>query len=80
MAESSRHVLDVAALHSAIQAVARHRQMTMQAVANETGVGASTFTRMAKGKPPDADGLLTLLMWLNAPASDFASERGGSDG
>ena len=77
MAESSRCVLDVAALLAAVQAVARHRHISMNAVAAETGVGPSTFTRMAHGKPPDADGLLTLLAWLNAPAGDFARQRGG---
>jgi len=75
MAESSRYVLDVPALHAAIVTVARHREMPMTAVAAETGVGQSTLTRMGQGRAPDADGLLSLMAWLHADARDFARLR-----
>lgn len=56
MAESSRYVLDLAALHAAVTAVVRHRQITMREVAAETGMSPSTLTRIGQGHAPDADG------------------------
>lgn len=64
MAETSRHVLDVAALHSAVAAVALHRGISLRAVALETGLSPSTITRLSHGQKPDADALVSLLAWL----------------
>ena len=75
MSETSKQVLDVKALAAAIDTVARHRGISMRAVATETGLSPSSLTRIAGGQKPDADGLVTLLSWLNAKASAFTIPR-----
>ena len=75
MSDTSRHVLDTAALFAAVEAVMRHTKMNLRDVARETGLSPSTLTRMSQGQKPDADGLMSLLMWLNADASFYAQLR-----
>jgi transcriptional regulator with XRE-family HTH domain len=75
MSDTSRRVLDVQALAAAVETVARHRGISMRAVAAETGLSASTITRLSQGQKPDADALVTLLAWLNADAAAFAATR-----
>jgi transcriptional regulator with XRE-family HTH domain len=75
MSDQSRHVLDVQALAAAVETVARHRGISNRVVAAETGLSASTITRLSQGQKPDADGLVTLLAWLKADAAAFAAER-----
>ena len=75
MSDATRKVLDVPALTAALTSVVRHRKITMRDVAAETGLSPSTLTRLAQGQKPDADGLVTLLAWLNADAADFAVLR-----
>lgn len=75
MSDTTRHVLDTAALFAAVAAVMRHTKMTLRDVASETGLSPSTLSRMSQGQKPDADGLVTLLMWLNADASFYAQLR-----
>ena len=66
MADTTRYVLDTAMLCRAVTTVARYRRMPMRDVAAETGLSPSTLTRLSQGRKPDADGLITLLMWLDA--------------
>jgi transcriptional regulator with XRE-family HTH domain len=80
MSDTTRQVLDVTALSTAITAVTRHRKISMRDVADETGLSPSTLTRLTQGQKPDADGLVTLLAWLNADAADFAVPRAGETG
>ena len=75
MADLTRYVLDSAALASAITTIARHRKISMNQVARETGLSPSTLTRLSQGHKLDADGLLTVLMWLGDDAWPFARER-----
>lgn len=75
MSDASRQVLDITALAAAIETVTRHRKISMRDVAAETGLSPSTLTRLTQGQKPDADGLVTLLAWLNAEASVFAVLR-----
>ena len=79
MSDASRQVLDVGALASAIEVVARHRKISMRNVAAETGLSSSTLTRLTRGQKPDADALVTLLAWLNADAAAFAVPRTSRD-
>ena len=44
---------DVAALHSALDAQRRSRRLTWKDVATESGVSASTLTRLSQGRQPD---------------------------
>ena len=64
MSTATRHVLDTAALHAAVEAVAAHRGLSMRDVAAETGLSPSTVTRLSQGQKPDADALVSLLAWL----------------
>jgi transcriptional regulator with XRE-family HTH domain len=75
MSDATRRVLDVAKLAEAVTAVARHRKISMRDVSAETGLSPSTLTRLVQGQKPDADGLVTLLAWLNADAAEFAVVR-----
>lgn len=75
MSDTSRHVLDVQALADAIALVARHRDISMRTVSAETGLSPSTITRLSQGQKPDADGLVTLLVWLKTDAAAFAVPR-----
>jgi transcriptional regulator with XRE-family HTH domain len=56
---------------AALDASRLSKQMTWKQVAAESGVGASTLTRMMQGKRPDVDGLAALLSWSGLKAEDF---------
>ena len=59
------------AYYRALEAVVSSRTKTWKEVADETGVSASTLTRMARGKRPDADSLAALSAWAELNPSDF---------
>lgn len=67
---------DNEAFYAALNAVRVSRQMTWKDVAGETGVNASTLTRMGQGSNPDVDGLAALLKWSNLRAEDFIPGAG----
>jgi transcriptional regulator with XRE-family HTH domain len=62
---------DAKAFHAALDAHRDSKEMSWKEVAEETGVGASTLTRMSQGKCPDANGLAVLLRWSGLKADDF---------
>ena len=67
---------DVAALHAALDSQRRARHLTSKDVADESGVSASTLTRLSQGRQPDVNSLAALTAWLGIPADDFMrSER-----
>jgi len=47
------------------------RGWTWKLVAKESGVSASTLTRMAQGRRPDVDSLAALLSWSGESADSF---------
>lgn len=59
------------AFYAALNAVRLSRQMTWKDVAKETGVNASTLTRIGQGANPDVNGLAALLEWANLKAEMF---------
>jgi len=63
---------------TALDATRVSRSMTWKQVADESGVSASTLTRMAQGKRPDVDGLAALLAWSGLDATRFVRHRRGS--
>lgn len=65
------HRFNVSAFYSALDAVRDARGLTWKHVANESGVNASTLTRIGQGKKPDVDGLAALLVWSNLKAEMF---------
>jgi len=62
---------DADGFYSALDAVRQTRRLTWKQVAGESGVSASTLTRMAQGKRPDVDGLAALCTWSGLDADTF---------
>src|ERR1700688_1332196 len=71
---------DAGAFYEALDGIRQARKMNWKQVAAESGVSASTLTRMAQGKRPDVDGLAALLAWSGLKAEDYLKGRrlGGS--
>lgn len=59
------------AFYRALQATVSARSKTWKEVAAETGISASTLTRMAQGRRPDAASLAALSAWAGLNPSDF---------
>ena len=66
---------DVAALHASLDAERIARNFTWKDVAQESGVSASTLTRLSQGRRPDVDSLAALTQWLGLPADRFMTGR-----
>ncbi len=62
---------DTNAFHAALDAVRQARKLNWKQVAAQSGVSASTLTRMAQGKRPDVDGLAALIAWSGLNADDY---------
>jgi transcriptional regulator with XRE-family HTH domain len=67
---------DTEAFHAALNATRLSRQKTWKDVAQETGVAASTLSRIGQGANPDVDGLAALLRWSNLKAETFIRGAG----
>src|SRR5882762_3543427 len=59
------------AFYRALEAAVNARSKVWKDVAAETGVSASTLTRMAQGRKPDASSLAALSAWAGVNPSDF---------
>lgn len=57
--------------YSALDAVRRARELNWKQVAAQSGMSASTLTRMAQGKRPDVDGLAALAAWSGLTTDDY---------
>jgi transcriptional regulator with XRE-family HTH domain len=66
---------DVGALHSALDSQRIARDLTWKDVSSESGVSASTLTRLSQGKRPDVDSLTALTHWLGLSADRFMGVR-----
>ena len=64
------------ALYGALDAVRQARNLTWKQVAAESGVSASTLTRMAQGRRPDLDSLASLSAWSGLQTDDFVRFEG----
>ncbi len=62
---------DNEAFYAALNATRLSRQLTWKDVAAETGVAASTLSRIGHGAKPDVNGLASLLAWSNLKAESF---------
>ncbi|GLY99657.1 transcriptional regulator [Actinoplanes sp. NBRC 103695] len=62
---------DAEGFYAALDAQRQARKLTWKHVAGESGVSASTLTRMAQGKRPDVDGLAALAAWSGLDTNDF---------
>ena len=67
---------DANAFFSALDATRQARRLTWKKIATESGVSASTLTRMAQGRRPDVDGLAALSSWSGLDIGDFVRTQG----
>jgi len=65
---------DIVGFHAALDAQRVAQELTWKQVAEQSGVSASTLTRMSQGRRPDVDGLALLLAWSGLDASSFLPE------
>ena len=62
---------DASAFYEALDAARVAKKLNWKQVATESGVSASTLTRMAQGKRPDVDGLAALTAWSGLSADAY---------
>jgi transcriptional regulator with XRE-family HTH domain len=67
---------DGGAFYRALDATRDSRGLNWKQVAEETGVNASTLTRMGQGKRPDLDSLAALYTWAGLDPDDFVRVEG----
>lgn len=68
---------DADAFYAALNGVRHSRKRNWKQVAAESGVSASTLTRMAQGKRPDVDGLAALAAWSGLEVDDYVRLAAG---
>jgi transcriptional regulator with XRE-family HTH domain len=61
----STHLLDVEELHRRLDQRRREQGLSWRQLADRVDVSPSTFSRLADGNRPDADALVSLLVWLD---------------
>lgn len=64
------------AFFAALESTRSARHLNWKQVAHESGVSASTLTRMAQGKRPDVDSLAALIKWSGLSADPFVGLEG----
>lgn len=62
---------NITGFHAALDAQRVAKGLNWKEVAEQSGVSASTLTRMSKGRRPGVDGLALLLAWSGLDASNF---------
>lgn len=62
---------DVEAFYAALDSQRQSQRMTWKQVAEESGVSASTLTRIAQGRRPDVDSMAALSAWSGLKADSF---------
>ena len=72
-------MFDAEGFYSALDDQRMSRDVTWKQVADQSGVSASTLTRMAQGKRPDVDTLACLLSWSGLSADDFIIDCGETE-
>jgi transcriptional regulator with XRE-family HTH domain len=61
----SAYLLDVEELRRRLDQRRRERGLTWRQIAEQPDVSPSMFSRLADGNRPDADALVSLLVWLD---------------
>jgi transcriptional regulator with XRE-family HTH domain len=62
---------DGQAFYAALDAHRQAKDLSWRQVADQTGVSASTLTRMAQGRLPDVEGLAALSAWAGLDTDAF---------
>lgn len=74
--DGTRGKFDLGSFFAALESTKLARGLTWKQVADQSGVSASTLTRMAQGRRPDVDGLAALSSWAGLNVSDFVLAEG----
>ena len=74
----AKEQFDVEAFYAALDGQRQSKRLNWRQVAEESGVSASTLTRIAQGRRPDVDSMAALLTWSGLKADSFI--RHGQDG
>ena len=61
--------------YNAVDRTRQARNLNWKQVAAQSGVSASTLTRMAQGKRPDVDGMAALASWSGLNSNDFVRSK-----
>lgn len=75
MPESEVKNFDGGTFYAAIASTVAARGNTWKQVSQETGVSATTLTRMAQGRRPDAASLAALSAWAGLNPADYVNLR-----
>ncbi len=70
-----KEYFDTEAFYAAIDAQRQAKKLTWKQVAAQSGVSASTLTRMAQGRKPDVDGLAALIAWSGLEVDSFLGDQ-----
>ena len=70
-----RVTFDAASFYAALDGQRQARRCTWKRVADESGVSASTLTRISQGKRPDVDSLAALSAWSGLEVDLFVKGR-----
>jgi transcriptional regulator with XRE-family HTH domain len=62
---------DAEAFYASLDGQRLSRKITWKTVAVESGVSASTLTRLAQGRRPDVDSMAALVAWSGLSADAF---------
>ena len=74
--DKSSH-FDIGFFYYSLNVVRDARKMTWRAVARETKVSSSTFTRLSRGGSVDTNNLVILLNWAGLSFYSFAKDPKG---
>jgi transcriptional regulator with XRE-family HTH domain len=66
-----RREMDVSALYGALDSKRSARKMSWRQLAEELGLSASIFSRLARGRRPDFDSYIQMTEWLGVPLESF---------
>lgn len=66
---------DSARFYGALAATVAARKVTWKQVSTDTGVSASTLTRMAQGQNPDSPSMAALSAWAGLNPADFVGVK-----
>ena len=69
--ERQKGRFDCQALYEALDTTRQVREINWKQVAEQSGVSASTLTRMAQGRCPDVNGLAALTRWAGLKSDDY---------
>jgi transcriptional regulator with XRE-family HTH domain len=67
-------LVNIEALHAALDTRRAAEGWHWQDVAHAMGVSASLFTRMKAGRSPDLDGYVACCQWLRVPMDTFTGQ------